>query len=207
MHPTGAQTNLHMNRRSLLDVRGKKTTKTPQINKCRQIHKKHTDWLHQQMTFLSNPYFWVSSTNGFFMNLTDNQITFLCVVISVRNGSVCKAMPEKWGMSKNRATVKGKKLQDKHSKFPQSCNLDTIKMQYFFPPKEPWIIAAALHQDKKWFGLHRYTTQPPAFCSLSAYPKLYLIASISVGIVKPAANALVVFEEGALWAKHQPVCH
>lgn len=34
------------------------------------------------------------------MNLTDTQITFLCVVISVRNGSIDKEMPEKWRTSK-----------------------------------------------------------------------------------------------------------
>lgn len=74
--------------------------------------------------------------------------------------------------------------EDKHSKFPQSCNLDTIKMYSFFSPKGPCIILAALYQDKA-SSVYIYTTQPPAFTSLSTYPKLYIIAPISVGIVCP----------------------
>lgn len=57
---------------------------------------------------LYNRYFWVSSTNGVFMNLADIQITFLCI-ISARNGRTCESkMPEKWG----RAEQKKQKKKD-----------------------------------------------------------------------------------------------
>lgn len=122
------------------------------------------------------------------MNLADTQIIFLCV-ISVRNGSVCKEMPEKWGRAeenkKKRATEGEEKAgEDEHSEFPQSCNLDTIKMQYFFFQKT-LNNTGRIIPGQSLFGLHISTTQPLAFTSLSAYPKLYLIAPISVEIVNP----------------------
>lgn len=108
------------------------------------------------------------------MNLADTQITFLCI-ISVRNGSVCKEMSEKWGQQKKPKEQQREKRQ-KRTSSQNFLRDETIKMP-FFPPQE------LEQQDKSHLVCILYIHLSVSLPFL--HPKLHLIAPISVGKVNP----------------------
>lgn len=131
--------------------------------KCTEAHNPPPD---QQKTgdtqtpsvndLLSNHYFWISSTNGVFMDLPDTQMTFVCIISARKEKKCLKKRGQSWKKD-NKEKVKAR--EDKHSK--TSSEMKPLKC--CFPPEE------LEQQDKVYLVCILYIRHSAAQFSLHFY--------------------------------------
>lgn len=122
---------------------------------------------------LSNHYFWISSTNGVFMDLPDTQMTFVCIISARKEKKCLKKRGQSWKKD-NKEKNKSKRGQA----LKNFLRDETIKM--LFSPRGTWTTGQSV------FGLHTvYTPFSNSVFPPFLHPELYLIAPISVKRVNP----------------------